>query len=169
MTGRLTLGAVISVATLTVVSFAMGGWRHLHRQDKDAGVLDARIGGRAAAKIILYDAGVPIDFILSLRGANPDKRFVVLPRAKAAIRKGLKKSEQIERRIQQVREAIAQQGIQYVVASDPPNHSAANGLVPVLRWDPRFQLVGSYPVTIQGEAGIRNVYLYENRAAGEDE
>jgi hypothetical protein len=170
VTGRLTLGSLISVAVLTSVPFAIGGWHHLHRTGTAKSAIVSSMGSRAAAEIVLYDAGVPIDLVLSLHRANPDKRFVVLPLAKAAIRRGLKRSQQIERRMEQIRQAIAQRGIKYVVASDPPAHSTADSsLVPLLRWDPRFQLVGSYPVAAPGEPGLRNVYLYENTGTEESE
>jgi hypothetical protein len=169
MTGRLKLGSLICVAAVTFAPFMIG--RH-HLQGK-GGAGTAFVSGlsrRAAAKIVLYDAGVPIDLILSLRGVNPDKRFLLLPRARAAIRSGLKRSEQIERRMGQMREAIAQRGIKYVVASDSPDHSTADSsLLPVLRSDPRFQLVGSYPIPSPGESGLCNVYLFENKGAGETE
>lgn len=170
MTGSLKLGSLISLVAVTFAPFAIEGCHHLHARGAAGMAFASGVSGRAAAKIVLYDASVPIDFILSLRGANPDKRFVMLPRARAAIRSKLKRSEQIERRMRQVREGIAQQGLKYVIAFDSPDHSTADGsLLPALRWDPRFQLVGSYPLASPGETGLRKVYLYENTGVEESQ
>lgn len=170
MTGRFKLGSLICVAAVTFAPFAIEGGHHLRGEGVAGRAFVSGLSDRAAAKIVLYDADVPIDLILYLRGANPDKRFVVFPRVRAAIRSRLKRSEQIERRMRQMREAIAQRGIKYVVACDSPEHPTADSsLLPVLRWDPRFQLMGSYPVTSPGETGLRNVYLFENTGAEESE
>jgi hypothetical protein len=168
MTGRLTLESLICVAVVTFTPFAIEGWHHLHGKGAAGTALVSGVSGRAAAKTVLYDAGVPVDLILDLRGANPDKRFVIFPRVRAALRSRLKRSEQIERQMGQMREAITQRGIKYVVASDSTDRSGTDSsLLPVLRWDPRFQLVRRYPVTALGETGFRNVYLYENKYENE--
>jgi hypothetical protein len=159
---RMRGGFALSVALAGVSVFhAIGGWHYLtgHRPEAAA----SRQASFSNAEVVLFDASVPAEFILTLHQANPARRFVALSESNAIRNEVPVQVEDLAASMDQVQKVIAQNAVKYVVVSDAITTSdEENSLRAILRSDARFKFLGTFPVQNQSTRQASNVLLYEN-------
>lgn len=153
------------LACLLLVQVVVEGWRYQRPYIQGYATLASSVKQLGNPGILLFQASVPANFIFFLRKADTDRQFVVLRKALRAAR--IKVSGGVEEQAttpDEVRSVIVRDGVKYVVISDaPPAFQGESSLQSVVQTDPKFRLVGTYPVT-SNEPGwqVHKLYLYQN-------
>jgi hypothetical protein len=161
---RMRGGFALSVALAGVSVFhAIGGWHYLvtgHRPETAA----SRQAVFSNPEVVLFDASVPLDFILTLHQANPARRFIALSESTNTTNNAAPvQVEDLAASMDQVQKVIAQNTVKYVVVSDATTTSdEENSLRAILRSDARFKFLGTFPVQSGTNRQASNVLLYEN-------
>ena len=160
---RMRGGFALSVALAGVSVFhAAGGWHHL--TGHQARAIASRQALFSNQEVVLFDASVPADFMLTLHQASPARRFIALDESRGATAPaGPVHVEELAASMDEVQKVIAQNAVKYVVVSDAAIASEAEeSLRAILRSDARFKFLGTFPVRGTSSNQASHVLLYEN-------
>jgi len=124
-----------------------------------------QIIGRQHPGVILYDGGLPGDFIFFMRADDPQRQFIVLRKALFAYRitRRFGGVELVHNR-QEVEDTIRNDGVRFVAVSDKPLAHDSQKILREMVEKPPFHLVGTFPITGDDSARRDNVLaIYENQ------
>jgi len=124
-----------------------------------------KIVGLGRPGVILYDGGLPGDFIFFMRADDPKRQFIVLRKALFAYRITSRFGgvELVHSR-EELDGTIRDNGVRFIAVSDKPLAFDSQKMLRDLVEKPPFHLVGTFPVTGNDSARRDNALLiYENQ------
>src|SRR5262249_13138886 len=115
--------------------------------------------------VILYDGGLPGDFIFFMRADDSKRQFIVLRKALYAYRITRRfGSVELVHNQEEVEETIRNNGVRFIVVSDGPMAFDSQKILRDLLEKPPFHLVGIFPITGNDSVRLDNdLRIYENQ------
>jgi hypothetical protein len=162
MTGLVKRGLSVSVV-LASISFIQTVELRVRRELVKWDRPPVRIERPSQPEVVLLDDSVPTDVAASLVKADSNRQFVVLrqPLHPGTARISAVMKEQLA--MDWALESVEQDGVKYVVVTDFAPPAGEDGLRAIVRSDPHFRLLGSFPFRTNDRGGqMHNLYLYEN-------
>lgn len=153
------------LACILLAQVVVEGWRYQRPYIEGYAALAAGVKHLGNPGILLFQASVPANFIFFLRRLDTKRQFVVLRKTLRAARLKVGGGVEDEARTpEEVREVIVRKGVKYAVISDvPPAFEGEISLRLVLRTDPKFKLLGTFPVTSnEPDWRLHELFLYQN-------